>query len=80
MSNIHNNSAKSGHINLILALIVSVVLPLALIMLSYTGVISGTASFVAAFGVIGSSIYIIGGGILSAYQDKKDIKNEGTII
>jgi hypothetical protein len=73
-----DNSAKTGHINLILTLAISLVAPLALILLSYTGVISGTAEFVAAFGVIGSAIYIIGGGILIATQDKKDGENIAT--
>lgn len=76
--NYRDNSAKTGHIFMILTLIVSLIAPLALILLSYTKVISGTAEFIAAFGVIGASIYIIGGGIITLLQDNKDGKNIAT--
>lgn len=69
-----DNSAKRGHILLLGTLVITLVAPLALILLSYTGVISGTAEYIAAFAVVASSIYIIGGGILMAVQDKKDGK------
>ena len=69
-----DNSAKRGHILLLSTLVITLVAPLALILLSYTGVISGTAEYIAAFAVVASSIYIIGGGILMAVQDKKDGK------
>ncbi len=74
MSSTVDNSAKKGHILLLSTLVVTLVAPLALILLSYVEIISGTAQYIAAFGVIASSIYIIGGGILMAVQDKKDGK------
>ena len=72
MSSTVDNSAKKGHILLLSTMIVTLVVPLALIILSYMNIISGTAQYIAAAGVIASSIYIIGGGLLMAYQDKKD--------
>ena len=72
MSSTVDNSAKKGHILLLSAMIVALVVPLALIILSYMNIISGTAQYIAAAGVIASSIYIIGGGLLMAFQDKKD--------
>lgn len=74
MSSAVDNSAKKGHILLLSTLVITLVAPLALILLSYVEIISGTAQYIAAFGVIASSIYIIGGGILMAVQDKKDGK------
>lgn len=72
MSSTVDNSAKRGHILLLSTLVVTLVAPLALIILSYMEIISGTAQYIAAFGVIASSIYIIGGVFLMAFQDKKD--------
>ena len=72
MSSTIDNSAKKGHILLLSTMIVTLVIPLALIILSYMNIISGTAQYIAAAGVIASSIYIIGGGLLMAFQDKKD--------
>ena len=67
-----DNGAKRGHVLLLGTLVITLVAPLALILLSYTGVVSGTAQYIAAFGVIASALYIIGGGIWMAVQDKKD--------
>ncbi|HIM54930.1 MAG TPA: hypothetical protein EYI82_05525 [Gammaproteobacteria bacterium] len=72
MSSTVDNSAKKGHILLLSTMVVTLVVPLALIILSYMNIISGTAEYIAAAGVIASSIYIIGGGLLMAFQDKKD--------
>jgi hypothetical protein len=72
MSSTVDNSAKKGHILLLSTMVVTLVVPLALIILSYMNIISGTAQYIAAAGVIASSIYIIGGGLLMAFQDKKD--------
>ena len=74
MSSTVDNSAKKGHILLLSTMVVTLVVPLALIILSYMNIISGTAQYIAAAGVIASSIYIIGGGLLMAFQDKKDGK------
>jgi hypothetical protein len=74
MSSTVDNSGVRGNILMIGSLAVSLVAPLALIMLSYTEVISGTAEYVAAFGVIASTIYIIGGSIWMFSQDAKDGK------
>ncbi len=70
-----DNSSLRGNILMLSSLVVSIVAPLALILLSYTGVISGTAEYVAAFGVIVSTIYIIGGSIWMFSQDVKDGAN-----
>ena len=72
MNSTVDNSAKKGHILLLSTMAVTLVAPLVLILLSYMEIISGTAQYIAAFGVIASSIYIIGGGIWMAIQDKKD--------
>ena len=72
MSSTVDKSAKKGHLILLSPMIVTLVVPLALIILSYMNIISGTAQYIAAAGVIASSIYIIGGGLLMAFQDKKD--------
>jgi hypothetical protein len=63
---------------MILALVISLVAPLALILLSYMEIISGTAEFIAAFAVIASALYIVGGGIWTVIQDKKDGENIAT--
>ncbi len=75
MSSTVDNSAKKGHILLLSTMVVTLVVPLALIILSYMNIISGTAEYIAAAGVIASSIYIIGGGLLMAFQDKKEKTN-----
>lgn len=72
MSSTVDNSTKKGHILLLSTLVVTLVAPLALILLSYVEIISGTSQYIVAFAVIASSIYIIGGGIWMAVQDKKD--------
>ncbi len=72
MNSVVDNSTRKGHILLLSTMAVTLVVPLALIILSYIDVISGIAQYIAAVGVIASSIYIIGGGFLMAFQDKKD--------
>jgi hypothetical protein len=72
MSPTVDNSAKKGHILFLSTMVVTLVLALALIILSYMNIISGTAQYIAAAGVIASSIYIIGGDLLMTFQDKKD--------
>lgn len=67
-----DNSAKAGHILLLSILLATLIAPLALIILSYLDIISGTAQYIAALAVIASAIYIIGGGIWMFIQDKKD--------
>ncbi len=54
MSSTVDNSAKRGHILLLSTMVVTLVAPLALIILSYMEIISGTAQYIAAFGVIAS--------------------------
>ncbi len=71
MSNVDNSGVK-GNILMLSTLVVTLVLPLALILLSYIGIISGTAVYIAAFAVIASVLYIVGGGAWMFYQDKKD--------
>ena len=61
-----------SHLLFLGTLTIMLIIPFALIMLSYLEIISGTADYIIAFGVIASSTYIIGGGILSFIQDKKD--------
>jgi hypothetical protein len=68
MNSVVDNSTGKSHI----LLLSTVVVTLALIILSYIDVISGIAQYIAAVSVIASSIYIIGGGFLMAFQDKKD--------
>ncbi|SMN17437.1 hypothetical protein CRYPA_1698 [uncultured Candidatus Thioglobus sp.] len=75
MSSTVDNSGVRGNILMISTLAISLVVPLALIILSYIGIISGTAEYIAAFGVIASTIYIIGGSIWMFSQDAKDGKN-----
>jgi hypothetical protein len=75
MSSTVDNSSARGHILMIATLAVSVVAPLALILLSYTEVISGTAEYISALAVIISTVYIIGGTIWMLSQDVEDGKN-----
>jgi hypothetical protein len=75
MSSTVDNSSLRGNILMISSLAVSLVAPLALIILSYIEVISGTAEYIAAFGVVASTIYIIGGSIWMFLQDVQDGKN-----
>ncbi|MDB2590279.1 hypothetical protein N9345_02550 [Candidatus Thioglobus sp.] len=75
MSSSAENSSLRGNILMISSLVVSLVAPLALIILSYIGIISGTAEYIAAFGVVASTIYIIGGSIWMFLQDAQDGKN-----
>ncbi len=72
MSSTVNNSAAKGHVLLLSTLVVTLVAPLALILLSYVEIISGTSQYISAFAVTASMIYIIGGTIWMATQDKKD--------
>lgn len=72
MSSTVDNSAAKGHVLLLSTLVVSLVVPLALILLSYMGIISGTAEYISAFAVIGSVLYLFIGGIWMYVQDKKD--------
>ena len=67
MSSTVNNSGARGNVLMISTL--------ALIILSYIEIISGTAEWIAAFGVIASTIYIIGGSIWMFSQDVKDGQN-----
>jgi hypothetical protein len=75
MSSSVDNSSLRGNILMISALVISLLAPLALIILSYTKIISGTAEYVAAFGVVASTIYIIGGSVWMFLQDAQDGKN-----
>jgi hypothetical protein len=68
----NSNDSKTGNLLFLGTLSITLVLPLALILLSYLEIISGTASTIAAFGVILSAIYVVGGGIWMFIQDKKD--------
>ncbi|QKQ24257.1 hypothetical protein HUE58_03735 [Candidatus Ruthia endofausta] len=72
MSSTVDNSDVRGNILMLSTLVVTLVLPLALIILSYIGIISGTAEYVSAFAVIASMIYIVGGTIWMFTQDSKD--------
>ena len=65
----------NGNILLMGTMLITLVLPLALILLSYMEIISGTADYLVAFAVISSAIYIVGGGIWMGLQDKIDGKN-----
>jgi len=75
MSSSVDNSSLRGNILMISALVISLLAPLALIIISYTEIISGTAEYVAAFGVVASIIYIIGGSVWMFLQDAQDGKN-----
>lgn len=75
MSSSAENSSLRGNILMISSLVVSLVAPLTLIILSYIGIISGTAEYIAAFGVVASTIYIVGGSIWMFLQDAQDGKN-----
>ncbi|MDC0430366.1 hypothetical protein OAM42_02685 [Candidatus Thioglobus sp.] len=75
MSSSIDNSSLRGNILMISALAISLLAPLALIILSYTKIISGTAEYVAAFGVVASTVYIIGGSVWMFLQDAQDGKN-----
>jgi len=75
MSSSVDNSSLRGNILMISALVISLLAPLALIIISYTEIISGTAEYVAAFGVVASTIYIIGGSVWMFLQDAQDGKN-----
>ena len=75
MSSSVDNSSLRGNILMISALAISLLAPLALIILSYTKIISGTAEYVAAFGVVASTVYIIGGSVWMFLQDTQDGKN-----
>ncbi len=72
MSSALDNSGIRGNILMLSILVVTLVLPLTLIVLSYIGIISGTAKYVSAFAVIASMIYIVGGTIWMFIQDSKD--------
>ncbi len=75
MSSTVDNSGVRGNILLLGTLVVTLVLPLALILLSYIGVISGTATYIAALAVVLSAIYVIGGAFWMFSQDAKDGEN-----
>lgn len=75
MSSSVDNSSLRGNILMISALAISLLAPLALIILSYTKIISGTAEYVAAFGVVASTVYIVGGSVWMFLQDAQDGKN-----
>lgn len=65
-----------GHLYLIGTLFVILIAPFLLILLSYLEIISGTAGYVAALGVLGTGAYIIGGWILTVIADKEDGQRE----
>jgi hypothetical protein len=69
-----DNSTTTGHIYLLGTLVITLVVPLAVILLSYADIISGVGQIVAAFAVLASAIYIVGGGIWTVLQDKKDLE------
>ncbi len=71
MSNVDNSGVK-GNILMLSTLVITLVVPLAVVLLSYIGIISGTAQYIAAFAVVASMIYIIGGTIWMYIQDGKD--------
>ena len=75
MSSSVDNSSLRGNILMISTLAISLVAPLALIILSYTKIISGTAEYIAAFGVVASTVYIVGGSVWMFLQDAQDGKN-----
>jgi hypothetical protein len=69
-----DNSTTTGHMYLLGTLVITLVVPLAVILLSYADIISGVGQIVAAFAVLASAIYIVGGGIWTVLQDKKDLE------
>ena len=71
MSNVDNSGVK-GNILMLSTLVITLVVPLAVVLLSYIGIISGTAQYIAAFAVVASMLYIIGGTIWMYIQDGKD--------
>ncbi len=75
MSSTVDNSGVRGNILMLGTLVVTLVLPLALILLSYIGIIEGTATYIAALAVVLSAIYIIGGAFWMFSQDAKDGEN-----
>ncbi|NYT52017.1 MAG: hypothetical protein H0A74_00265 [Candidatus Vesicomyosocius endoextente] len=74
MSSTVDNSNIRGNILMLSTLIITLILPLILIILSYIDIISGTSEYIYAFAVITSMIYIIGGTIWMFTQDLKDSK------
>ena len=75
MSSTVDNSGLRGNILMLGTLVITLVLPLALILLSYMEIISGTGSYIAATAVILSTIYVVGGAFWMFSQDAKDGKN-----
>lgn len=75
MSSTVDNSGVRGNILMLGTLVVTLVLPLALILLSYIGIIEGTATYIAALAVVLSAIYVIGGAFWMFSQDAKDGEN-----
>ena len=69
-----DNFTAKGHFLLLTTLAITLVLPVALILLSYLDIISGLGQYVAAIAVIAAGLYIVGGGILMFIQDGKDGK------
>ena len=74
----NHEQTRSGHLFLVSTLIITLLLPLTLIILSYLKIIDGISlgMVLTAIAVILSSIYIFYGTILMAVQDKRD-KDEG---
>ena len=72
MSSTVDNSGVRGNILMLGTLVVTLVLPLALILLSYIGIISGIAVYVAALAVALSVIYVVFGSVWMFSQDAKD--------
>ncbi len=75
MSSSGDNNSLRGNILMISVLVISLLVFLALIILSYLEIISGTAEYVAVFGVVASFIYIIGDSVWMFLQDTQDGKN-----
>jgi hypothetical protein len=75
MSSSLDNSSLRGNILMISALVIFLLVPLALIILSYPEIISGTAEYVAVFGVVTSFMYIIGDSVWMFLQDAQYSKN-----
>jgi len=66
-------SAASGNLLMLGTLSVTLIFPLALIILSYLNIIEGIAMYIAAMAVIFSAVYIIIGSTWMFWQDSKDV-------
>jgi uncharacterized membrane protein len=70
-------SNLSGHILMMSVMTLTLLLPLAVILGSYMDMLDGQSigMFITSVAVVFSGIYIIGGNILMAFQDKEDGQN-----